>query len=146
MQTNFKLYSKEFKDGASIPKKFTADGENVNPPLNWENPPEGTKSFSLIVEDPDAPNGTWIHWILKNIPSNVNYIERNSNVGEELLNSWQKKGWGGPSPPSGTHRYYFKLFALNTDFMRSNNLKDFYKEVNKHTIASATLMGIYSRE
>jgi Raf kinase inhibitor-like YbhB/YbcL family protein len=146
MQNTFRLYSNDFKDGDKMPQKFTADGDDTNPSLNWENPPQGTKSFALIVEDPDAPKGTFIHWCIKNIPLNANSIDKNASVGEEIMNSFQKKGYGGPSPPSGTHRYYFKLYALGIERMKAETVKDFYKEVFKNKIAIATYLAIYSRE
>jgi Raf kinase inhibitor-like YbhB/YbcL family protein len=145
MQNTFRIYSNDFSDGEKMPPKFTADGEDINPSFNWENPPQGTKSFAFIVEDPDAPKSTWIHWAIKNIPLNVNSIDKNSSVGEEIMNSWQKKGWGGPNPPSGTHRYYFKLYALDCDRMKAETVKDFYKEIFKHKIGTTSYLGIYSR-
>jgi Raf kinase inhibitor-like YbhB/YbcL family protein len=145
MQSQFRIYSKDFKEGEKIPQKYTADGEDINPSLNWEHPPQGTKSFALIVEDPDAPKGTWIHWCLKNIPSNVYHIDENSKVGEEIANSWHKKSWGGPSPPSGTHRYYFKIFALDIPYMMAERIDDFYKEVLAHGIGSSAYLGAYMR-
>jgi Raf kinase inhibitor-like YbhB/YbcL family protein len=144
--SNFHLFSIAFKDGAHIPDKYSANGQDINPPLDWNNPPSQTKSFALICEDPDAPKGTWYHWLVKDIPSSTKHIDENSIPGKELLNSWAKRSWGGPSPPSGTHRYIFKLFALNTNTLKADNPKDFYSEVNKHLLDTATYTGLYSKK
>ena len=139
------LTSSAFEEGDMIPKKYTSQGENINPPLAWENIPPGTKSLSLIVDDPDAPTGLWTHWLVKNIPKDKKGIEENTIPGEEIPNSWDKKGWGGPMPPSGTHRYFFKLYALDIDHMKANTKSQFYKEVEKHKIAEGHLMGLYQK-
>lgn len=143
---DFKLYSTAFKNEDTIPEKYSADGENVNPPLQWENPPKDTKSFALIVDDPDAPGGVFTHWLLKDIPRNTHKINENTIVGKEVINSWGQHNWKGPKPPSGTHRYYFKLYALSEDKMHANTLKDFYIEADKYKIAEAVLMGKYTKK
>ena len=137
------LRSSAFAENAMIPKKYTGQGVNVNPPLAWENIPNETKSLALIVDDPDAPVGLWTHWLVKNIPKDTKRIEENSIPGEEIINSWEKKGWGGPMPPSGTHRYFFKLYALDIDNIKANTKNQFYKEVEKHKIAEGHLIGLY---
>jgi Raf kinase inhibitor-like YbhB/YbcL family protein len=142
--SHFKLYSKAFNHAETIPKKYTGDGEDVNPPLKWENPPDNTKSFALIVEDPDAPHGTFTHWLVKDIDKNTTEIKENSVPGTEVTNSWKVKQWKGPKPPSGTHRYFFKLYALNTDKMKATTLNDFYQQVQDYKIDEATYMGKYS--
>ena len=109
------LTSKSFKNGSRIPSKFTADGQNISPQLEWQNPPAATKSFALTCIDPDAPSGNFIHWIVYDIPANVSSIEQGQKIGRELPNSFGKIGYKGPSPPSGTHRYVFTLYALDIE-------------------------------
>ena len=141
MNLHFTITSPTFKDGEFIPKKYTYDDENVNPPLDIENIPEGTKSLALIVDDPDAPYGTWTHWLVKNIPPSIKSIEENSRPGECVPNSWKKSSWGGPSPPTGTHRYFFKLFSLSVDQIDAKTIKDFYAQCEQYKISMALLMG-----
>ena len=143
-ESSFKIHSDAFKHAATIPKKYTGDGEDVNPSLKWENPPEDTKSFALICDDPDAPNGVWTNWLVKNIPPETREIPEDSVPGVEVTSSWKEKRWRGPKPPSGTHRYFFKLYALNTDKIKANTLIDFYEQVEQHKIDEAVLMGKYS--
>ncbi len=144
--SKFHFFSSAFKEGGHIPDKYTINGKNINPALEWNNIPEGTKALALICEDPDAPKGTWYHWLVKDIPPTTNRIEEDSVPGKECLNSWNQRAWGGPSPPSGTHRYIFKLFALNTNHLKADNPKDFYKEISSHLIDTATITGLYSKK
>lgn len=144
--SNFKLWSPAFNHAEHIPKKFTGDGEDINPPLKWENPPEDTKSFALIVEDPDAPHGVFTHWLVKDINKKTAEIKENSCPGSEVSTSWKVNKWKGPKPPSGTHRYFFKLYALNVAKLNASNLNDFYKEIQETKIAEATYMGKYSAQ
>jgi Raf kinase inhibitor-like YbhB/YbcL family protein len=146
IEKTFKIYSKAFNDGEFIPKKYTGQGQDVNPPLSWDNPPSETKSFALIVDDPDAPGATFTHWLVKNIPSDCKEIKEGSVVGEEGQNSWKEKKWKGPMPPSGVHRYYFKLYALNVDKLPNRNLDEFYQDCEKYKIDDASLMGKYKKE
>jgi len=127
-----------------IPKNYTCHGEDKSPALRWENAPSNTKSFALIVDDPDAPHGTWTHWLVKNIPSDKTEIKENEIPGDQVINSWKIEKWKGPKPPSGTHRYFFKLYALNVDRMKANKLEDFYNEVEEHKLDEAILMGKFS--
>ncbi|RMD87665.1 MAG: YbhB/YbcL family Raf kinase inhibitor-like protein, partial [Candidatus Dadabacteria bacterium] len=111
------IKSKAFKDGEYIPRKYTCQGEDISPPLEVSDIPEGTLSLALIMDDPDAPMGVWVHWILWNIsPDDSLNIEENTlpTGSIEGINSWGKRGYGGPCPPSGTHRYMFKIYALDT--------------------------------
>jgi Raf kinase inhibitor-like YbhB/YbcL family protein len=140
----FVLYSDAFTHTNFIPEKYTGDGENINPPLKWENPPLNTKSYALIVDDPDAPHGTFTHWLVKDIHKDQSEIKENSCQGNEISSSWKVKKWKGPQPPSGTHRYFFKLYALNEEKMKAENLIDFYEEVQQHKLGEAQLMGKYS--
>ena len=130
-----------------IPKTFTPHGADHNPQLSWTGAPAGTKSFALINDDPDAPCGLWTHWLLKNIPANVTQIAENSvpSGAVEVINSWGIKKYKGPQPPSGTHRYYFKLYPCNVAKMKANTLEDFYKEIEKVKICEpAVVMGKFA--
>jgi len=140
------IISPAFKSNKSIPFKYTCNGDDVNPPLNIEGTPEETKSLVLIVDDPDAPMGTWDHWIVWNIPP-TNKIEENSAPGTEGLNDFRKHSYGGPCPPSGTHRYFFKVYALDTKLSLDPNSrkKDVEKAMKDHILAKGELVGLYSR-
>jgi hypothetical protein len=135
-----KLLSKDFK--SRIPSTFTVDGKNISPQLEWSNAPQTTKSFALTCIDPDAPSGNFIHWIVYDIPASVSSIEQAQKIGKELPNSFGKLGYKGPSPPSGTHRYVFTLYALDTEHI---DAKNFFKEIEKHKLDSAQLVGLYER-
>lgn len=142
---NMKLTSIAFKNGTAIPKKYTCMDRDINPPLAWDNVPEGTKSFALIVDDPDAPEGTWTHWLVKDISPDMRTINEDQVPGIQVRNSFDKKEYGGPCPPSGNHRYYFRLYALDILTFHVENIKDFYKEVKKHAIKEAELMGTFQK-
>ncbi len=138
--------SSAFQNNRNIPKKYTCDSEDVNPPLIIEAIPEKTESLVLIVDDPDAPMGTWDHWIVWNIPP-AGEIAENSVPGKEGMNSFNKTSYGGPCPPSGTHRYFFKVYALDTklDLDSSARKKDVTEAMKNHIIAKGQLIGLYSR-
>ena len=140
------IISPAFESNKSIPSKYTCDGNDVNPPLNIKGIPEETKSLVFIVDDPDAPMGTWDHWIVWNIPP-TNKIEENSVPGTEGLNDFRKHSYGGPCPPSGTHRYFFKVYALDTKLNLDPNSrkKDVEKAMKNHILAKGELVGLYSR-
>jgi Raf kinase inhibitor-like YbhB/YbcL family protein len=140
------ITSPAYESNKSIPSKHTCDGDDVNPTLNIEGIPEETKSLVLIVDDPDAPMGTWDHWIVWNI-SPTNKIEENSVPGTEGLNDFRKHSYGGPSSPSGTHRYFFKVYALDTklDLNPNSRKKDVEKAMKDHILAKGELVGLYSR-
>lgn len=137
--------SSAFKQGETIPRKYTGQGADVSPPLSWGPVPEGTKSFALINDDPDAPVGNWVHWLVKNIPKDTTEFKEGSFVGEAVVKSWGNEKYGGPMPPKGTHRYFFKIYALDIENMKAKNAKDFYKEVETHKIAQGDLMGKYQK-
>ena len=142
-----KLKSKDFEDNSRIPSEFTCDGRNVSPQLSWEDVPDGTKSFALAVTDPDAPGGTWIHWLVRNISKELRKIEQ-GNLPEgagEVVNDFGKKSYGGPCPPSGTHRYFFTLYALDTEHPEGLNKYNFFDIVEVHTIEKAAIKGLYKR-
>lgn len=137
--------SSAFKPEETIPRKYTGQGSDISPPLSWGPIPAGTKSFALINDDPDAPVGNWVHWLVKNIPADVTEFKEGSFVGEAVPNSWGNASYGGPMPPKGTHRYFFKVYALDVEKMKAKNSKDFYIEVEKHKIAEGSLMGKYQK-
>ncbi len=140
------IASPAFENNKLIPSKYTCDGDNVNPTLNIKGIPQETKSLVLIVDDPDALMGTWDHWIVWNIPP-TNKIEENSVPGTEGLNDFRKHSYGGPCPPSGTHRYFFKVYALDTklDLNPNSRKKDVEKAMKDHILARGELIGLYSR-
>lgn len=142
-----KLKSKDFVDNGNIPSEFTCDGRNISPPLSWEDVPDGTKSFALGVTDPDAPGGTWIHWLIYNISKDLREICRASlpEGAEEVENDFGRKRYGGPCPPSGKHRYFFTLYALDTEHLEGINKRSFFDKVEKHTIEKAEIKGLYKR-
>lgn len=143
-----KITSPAFAEGEMIPRKYTCDGDDISPPLQISDVPENTKALALIMDDPDAPVGGWDHWIVFNIPASISQI----NEGEEPQgttgkNSWGRTGYGGPCPPSGTHRYFFKLYALDTmlDLEQGASKKKILKAMEGHILAQGKLMGKYKR-
>ena len=145
-----KIESTAFKDNKLIPPKYTCDGEGVNPPLVISDVPENAKSLVLIVDDPDAPRGTFVHWIVWNISPHIKEIPENScpqNSVEGMTDSG-RSGYCAPCPPYGTHRYFFKLFALNTtlDLDTSVGAADIEKEIEKNILVKTQLVGLYRRQ
>jgi len=144
-----KLTSPAFSDNGHIPVKFTCQGDDVNPQLDILGVPAGTKSLVLIMDDPDAPMGTWDHWIVFNIPPSTATIEEDSVPAGAVQgrNSWGKSSWGGPCPPSGTHRYMFKLYALDTMLELGPGAvkSDVHKAMSGHVLAQAELTGLYAK-
>lgn len=144
-----KITSPAFSDGEMIPKQFTADGANVSPELDISGVPEGTKSLVLIVDDPDAPRGTWNHWLVWNISPTTRIIPEDSAPEGTVSgrNDFGETGYLGPSPPSGVHRYYFRLFALDTvpDLPANATRRALDLAMQGHIVAQATLMGRYTR-
>ena len=142
-----KLKSKDFVDNSSIPSEFTCDGRNISPQLSWEDVPKETKSFALTVTDPDAPGGMWIHWFVYDISKELRKIEQGISPEEakEVENDFGKRSYGGPCPPSGTHRYFFTLYALDTEHLEGLNKRNFFDIVEKHTIEKAAIKGLYKR-
>ncbi len=146
--------SPAFQEGGLIPAKYTCDGDDISPPLKWTGIPEGTKSLALISDDPDAPVGTWVHWVMWNIPPSVRELAENVPPKPELpdgsrqgISDFRRPGYGGPCPPSGVHRYYFKVYALDTmlDLPSSTRKADLLKAMKGHILAEGQLMGKYSR-
>ena len=146
---DMKLTSDVFTDGGSIPSRFTCDGDDVNPPLHISNVPEGTESLALIVDDPDAPAGDWVHWLVWNIHPGTSRIDEGTvpRDGVEGLTDFNRNGWGGPCPPSGTHRYPFKLYALDTmlDLPETVTKKDLEAAMQDHILAQTVHVGTYRR-
>ena len=143
------ITSSVFKHNSKIPSKYTCDDKNINPPLEFSDIPKETKSLVLIVDDPDAPSKTWVHWIAYNIDPSTTKIEENSVPREALQGTtdFGKPGYGGPCPPSGTHRYFFKLYALDTILDVPNGLtkQQVLEKVKDYVIEEAELVGLYSR-
>lgn len=152
----FQLTSDAFANGQSIPAKYSCIGRNISPALAWTDPPAGAQSFALIAEDPDAPGGTWTHWVLFNISAEARELEEDLPVtGKNITpnaiytgeNSWGDIGYGGPCPPSGTHRYFFRLYALDTliSLLPGATKSQLLKEMKGHILAQTELMGTFSK-
>jgi len=145
--TTFALRSTAFSHNGHIPVTYTCEGEDINPPLEFTGVPEETKSIALILEDPDAPRGTFDHWVVWNISPNEAIAEK-TNAGINGRNSFGRTGYGGPCPPSGVHRYFFKAYALDSqlDLLGGAGKQDLIDAMKGHIIASAELMGQYSKK
>jgi Raf kinase inhibitor-like YbhB/YbcL family protein len=141
--------SSAFSEGQSIPEKYTCDGQNVSPPIQWSGAPEKTKSIALICEDPDAPSGTFTHWVLYDLPGTTKELaEGSSGEGKEGVNGFGKKGYGGPCPPpGGPHRYFFRIYALDTESLGNagSSKEDVTTAMQGHVLAQGQLMGRYKR-
>jgi Raf kinase inhibitor-like YbhB/YbcL family protein len=150
-----KITSSAFENEGMIPSKYTCDGANISPPLQWQAVPEETKSIALICDDPDAPIGTFVHWVVYNLPPDVRELKKNFPDDETLpddtrqgINDFGRTNYGGPCPPSGTHRYYFKIYAMDKKIdMTSIADKDsLLKAMEGHILAAGQLMGKYKRQ
>ena len=149
------LKSPDFSSGASIPKQFSCDGADISPALAWNDPPAATQSFALIADDPDAPVGTWVHWVLFDLPANARSLPQNVPKQEQLAdgsrqgrNDFRKIGYSGPCPPPGKpHRYFFKLYALDTklNLQPGATKKDVERAMRGHILAQGEWMGRYAR-
>lgn len=145
------ITSTAFQNNDPIPKEYGYDDRNVNPPLTFSEVPVEAKSLVVIVEDPDAPNGTFTHWVLYNIsPATLQIMEGSAPIGaQEATNDFGTTGYGGPKPPSGTHRYFFKLFALDTtlkDVRPEDRREEVYTAMDGHIIEEAEIMGRFSAD
>jgi Raf kinase inhibitor-like YbhB/YbcL family protein len=138
--------SPAFENNKLIPSKYTCDGDNVSPPLTIEGVPDETKSLVLIVDDPDCPTGTWDHWVVWNIQP-TSRIEENNVPGTEGVNDFKRHAYGGPCPPWGTHRYFFKVYALDIklDLSPNSRKKDVEKAMQNRMLAKGELIGLYRR-
>lgn len=148
------ITSNAFQEGGIIPKKYTCDGENISPQLAWNNIPQGTKSLAIINDDPDAPVGTWVHWVIYNIPPDSKELLEHvlpqkvlQNGTKQGTNDFRKIGYGGPCPPGGTHRYYFKIYALDKMLTEEAGMTkaQLLKAMEGHILAEGQLMGKYKR-
>jgi Raf kinase inhibitor-like YbhB/YbcL family protein len=150
VDVSFRLTTSAFAEGGEIPKEFTCEGRDVSPPLEWSNAPGGTRSFALIVDDPDAPRGTFTHWLLYDVPADAARIDEHSaSVGRTLPNDFGKPGYGGPCPPRGhgPHRYRFTLYALDVPSLQvqGESQQDLEGALSGHTLATTRLTGRYER-
>jgi len=151
---SIKLTSTAFQDGGMIPAKYTCDGQNVAPPLNWSGTPANVQGLALVCDDPDAPGKTWVHWVVYDLPSTSTQLpeatpakETVASGGKQGKNDFGKIGYGGPCPPSGTHRYFFKLYALDktTDLKAGATKDQLMNAIQGHIIGQGELMGRYKR-
>ena len=153
---NFHITSTAFSEGQPIPRKFTCQGSDVSPPLKWTGAPSHARSFALVADDPDAPVGTWVHWVLYNLPATSTDLAENTQKLAALpggarqgVNDFHLPGYGGPCPPPGKpHRYFFKLYALDTllDLKPGATKKDVERAMENHILGQAQLMGTYQRK
>ncbi len=149
------LISSAFETGGMIPVQYTCDGADISLALSWENVPEKAKSLALICDDPDAPVGTWVHWVLFDLPAAISGLPENippqkvlENGAKQGMNDFRKIGYGGPCPPGSIHRYFFKLYALN-DFLNLSpgvTKSELLKAMQGHVLEQAELIGKYSRQ
>lgn len=153
-ESKLRLESPAFLQGKPIPAQYTADGRDVSPALSWTGAPPRTQSLALVCEDPDAPRGTWIHWVLYDIPPSVTSLpegvpprEKAPGLGTHGKNDFGSLGYGGPAPPSGTHRYFFRLYALDRSLSLAAGAtaRQLRRAMEGHVLAQGELMGTYSR-
>jgi len=152
---SIRITSTAFAEGQPIPDKYTCAGPNISPPLKWANAPAGIKSFALIADDPDAPMGTWVHWVIYNLPPATSALAENTPPSSELpdgskqgVNDFRETGYGGPCPPPGKpHRYFFKIYALDTALSLKSGAtrEELLKAMGGHVLAEGQLMGTYQR-
>jgi Raf kinase inhibitor-like YbhB/YbcL family protein len=153
-----KLTSPSFEHGGTIPRQFTCDGKDTSPPLEWSGAPSGTQGFALIVDDPDAPDPaapkrTWVHWVVYNLPADARALPEGAGGGDlsgqarEGKNDWDRKGYGGPCPPKGRHRYFFKLYALDRllEGLNAPTKADVERAMRGHILDQTELIGTYER-
>lgn len=149
-----KITSTAFKEGGLIPSKYTCDGDNFSPQLSWSGTPDNTKSFAIICDDPDAPSGDWVHWVIYNIPSDIKELPENTpkdktldNGAKQGKNDFGKTGYDGPCPPGGTHRYYFRLYALDIVLDSDPGLTrdELLRVMQTHILDQMTLLGKYHK-
>jgi len=149
-----KVTSPAFENEGMIPAKYTCDGEDISPPLQWDAVPEGTRSIALISDDPDAPMGMWVHWVLFNLPADARELKENippdktlPNGAKQGTSDFGRIGYGGPCPPGGTHRYFFKIYALDAELnlQAGARKRDLLKAMEGHILGQGQLMGKYKR-
>jgi Raf kinase inhibitor-like YbhB/YbcL family protein len=154
--SSLELKTTAFKAGGTIPTKYTCSGADISPALSWNQPPPRTQSFALIVDDPDAPAGTWVHWVVYNLPASARQLPEHAPLGETIvgggkqgLNDFPQNAYGGPCPPPGKpHRYFFRLYALDTllDLHAPVHRRDVDAAMQSHILARAELMGTFGRQ
>ena len=153
-EESMQVTSTAFEHEGPIPPEYSCDGENVSPPLSWSNAPEGTASYALIVDDPDAPGRTFVHWVYYGIPASTTSLpeavatdERPAAGGTQGTNGFGNTGYGGPCPPGGTHRYFFRVYALDTelDLEPGASKQVLLDAMEGHVLAQGTLMGTFAR-
>jgi Raf kinase inhibitor-like YbhB/YbcL family protein len=151
---DIKLTSSAFEEGGMIPSKYTCDGQDISPPLTWDDVPANTESIAVICDDPDAPMGTWVHWVLFNLPAEKRELAENVPDDETLpdgtrqgVTDFGSTDYGGPCPPSGTHRYFFKIYALDIpiDIVSIADKETLLEHMAGHILAEGQLMGKYKR-
>lgn len=153
---SLRIVSRAFAHREFIPDKYTCNGENVSPPLEWRDVPSAAKELVLIVDDPDAPSGTFVHWLLYNLPTTPPELEEGVPAGTETLpngarqgsNNFRKAGYAGPCPPSGTHRYYFHLYAVDFNLNLPSGVErdKVDQAIKSHVLEEAELMGFYAKK
>ncbi len=159
MPADLEIHSPRFEDGASIPREYTCEGRDVSPALAWSGAPSGTRSLALVVDDPDAPDPreprmTWVHWVLYDLPPDAAGLAEAIAPGDlpagtkQGRNDWKRTGWGGPCPPIGRHRYFFKLFALDRELgdLAEPTKQALERAMEGHVLARAELVGTYEKE
>jgi len=150
------LSSPAFEPGQPIPSRYTCQGEDISPPLEWQAPPPGTQSFALIMDDPDAPGAVWVHWVVYNLPPGARGLpeaaagsQTSTGLPEGAVtgtNSWRRAGYGGPCPPSGEHRYFFRLYALDTTLdQQPLDKQALLKAIDGHILGQGELVGTYRK-
>jgi Raf kinase inhibitor-like YbhB/YbcL family protein len=148
------ISSSAFANGSMIPSQYTCDGVNISPPLQWSGSPVAAKTFALIVDDPDAPAKTWVHWVVYDLPANATQLTENigqaktlGSGGKQGTNDFKRIGYGGPCPPSGTHRYFFKLYAVDieTSLPPGATKDELLKAIDGHVVAQGEVVGKYKR-
>ena len=147
-KTTMHISSPAFEPGGEIPALYTCDGEDIAPPLKWTEVPKEAKSLALVCEDPDAPVGTWLHWLVVNLPPDCEGLPEGGRLPEgavQIVNDFGRPSYGGPCPPSGTHRYFFKLFALDVPELNGLTRENFAGELLGHALGTAEVMGRYTR-
>lgn len=146
-EDHMKLTSPDFSSNEFIPSEFSCKGSGINPALNIQDVPDNVKSLALIVDDPDAPMGTWVHWVVFNIPGEITVIDHDTVPGTQGKNDFKRLEYGGPCPPSGTHHYYFKLYALDADLDLKEGVskKELLAAMDGHIIEQAELVGLFKK-
>jgi Raf kinase inhibitor-like YbhB/YbcL family protein len=147
---NLKVFSSSFKGGETIPDRFTCDGENISPAISWGELPEGVKSLALICDDPDATGGDFVHWVVYNIPADIDGFKENAEIPDIAdlgMTDYGLRGYKGPCPPSGSHHYYFKVYALDVMLEADRNIDkyDLLDKMEGHILAKGEIVGVYKR-